>query len=350
MIKNIISSVFTCALATGIMAVTNPIVGLDNVKFSDNIEQEYNEVIELREVLDEVNSEENENIVLKLNSREAYVNNTRSDLTSRSGTILRDDGRAMIPLRFLVESMNANITYNYGQQKITIKYDNIIYTIYLDTNKVLKNGVLIEDNLITQNIDNSLYVSIRQIVDIFNISIDYKRKDSADYIVVTKNESETKTTSTPTKIETIDVENTYLGFIRPVTGVDRSYMGDSGLDIWCPIGTPVYAIADCYINYSEYGHTPWTGENDTAYSIMATFDKPVEYNGITLKSVFYTHLSQLVYSGSPGRMIHQGELIGYSGIANGTPHLHFEILQTDNVPMLRDIFQTANFDNWIAGK
>ncbi|MDR0960437.1 MAG: M23 family metallopeptidase [Propionibacteriaceae bacterium] len=116
----------------------------------------------------------------------------------------------------------------------------------------------------------------------------------------------------------------------PITGIDAGYVGDSGLDISAPKGTPVYAVGDGTLEYAEYGHTQWvpTAENpfDTPYSINIKLDSPVMVNGKTYPYIFMTHLSSTAVhkqdKSSGAIRIRKGQLIGYSGIGNGAPHLH----------------------------
>ena len=100
-----------------------------------------------------------------------------------------------------------------------------------------------------------------------------------------------------------------------------------------PVGTPIYAVADGKITYSEYGHTVNTGAHETAYSVKILLDNPFTYGGVTYISAYYTHMqSNLVYNvacnqhgGNKSNTISvkKGDLLGYSGTANYAPHLHF---------------------------
>ena len=57
--------------------------------------------------------------------------------------------------------------------------------------------------------------------------------------------------------------------------------GDSGLDMFAPVGTSIYAAASGTIEYSEYGHTPWQTSPDTPYSIRIRLDTPISCGGAT---------------------------------------------------------------------
>lgn len=133
--------------------------------------------------------------------------------------------------------------------------------------------------------------------------------------------------------------------IVPVPGATASnngaYAADTGLDILVPFGSPVVAAGAGTIIYSEPGHTPWNQPPDTANSILIELDTPFVYQGRQYPYSWYTHLSRLRYSvpdGAGGQRVTQGETIGWTGIGNRVPHLHFGVVwdrpQTVFVPPL----------------
>ncbi|MCL6637189.1 MAG: peptidoglycan DD-metalloendopeptidase family protein [Alicyclobacillus sp.] len=84
-----------------------------------------------------------------------------------------------------------------------------------------------------------------------------------------------------------------------------------GVDIGCPVGTPVYA--------TNNGVVEDAGWNSGGYGIWVKID-----NGNGLETVF-GHLSRAAVQ--PGQRVAKGQLIGYSGqtgMATG-PHLHYEV-------------------------
>ena len=112
------------------------------------------------------------------------------------------------------------------------------------------------------------------------------------------------------------------------------WYGDTGLDISGRF-LPVYAIADGVLEYSEHGHTLWTGPGDTAYSIRLRLDAPIPFGAHRVTHVYYTHLSKLVTeqpeSSETKKHVVAGERIATSGIGNGVPHLHLGLLLDDQV-------------------
>jgi murein DD-endopeptidase MepM/ murein hydrolase activator NlpD len=125
------------------------------------------------------------------------------------------------------------------------------------------------------------------------------------------------------------------GFHNPMPGgVMAGYQADTGLDI-AGSPRPVYAIAAGTLDYSEPGHTLWTGPSDTANCVRFELDTPIDYKGRKITHVYYAHLSKLAYlqrEGDPQRRhIEAGELLGASGIARHSPHLHIGLLLDGDV-------------------
>lgn len=117
-------------------------------------------------------------------------------------------------------------------------------------------------------------------------------------------------------------------------GVIAGYQADTGLDI---AGTPrpVFAIAAGTLDYSEPGHTLWTGPSDTANCVRFELDIPIPYKGRRITHVYYAHLSRLETLQREGegtrRHVEAGEVLGVSGQARHSPHLHIGLLLDGNV-------------------
>ncbi|MEG2510907.1 MAG: M23 family metallopeptidase, partial [Bacilli bacterium] len=121
----------------------------------------------------------------------------------------------------------------------------------------------------------------------------------------------------------------------------------AGIDLFNKVGTPVYAVADGTIMYSEWGHTVNKAKQETAYSVKIKLDKIFEYDGKWAKGftpnieyyngsrlasyAFYTHMIGIRYRANSSigtRKVKQGELIGWTGYANA-PHLHLSIYDSN---------------------
>jgi murein DD-endopeptidase MepM/ murein hydrolase activator NlpD len=116
-------------------------------------------------------------------------------------------------------------------------------------------------------------------------------------------------------------------------GVMAGYRADTGLDI-AGSPRPIFAIAAGTLDYSEPGHTLWTGPRDTANTVRMELAEYIPWKGRKITHVWYAHLSALENHQPEGsatrRRIEAGEQLGISGIANHSPHLHIGML-LDNV-------------------
>lgn len=120
------------------------------------------------------------------------------------------------------------------------------------------------------------------------------------------------------------------GLYNPMPGgVISGYRADTGLDVM-GIKMPVYAIASGFIDYAETGHTLWTGPRDTANCIRIELDEPIVHRDRRITHIYYAHLSKLEHiqpeGQSPRTRVEAGDLLGTSGVANGSWHLHLGFL------------------------
>jgi hypothetical protein len=117
-------------------------------------------------------------------------------------------------------------------------------------------------------------------------------------------------------------------------GILGGWSGDTGLDVSASF-RPVHAIASGTLDYSEPGHTRWTGGKDTPNSVRLKLDAPIVWKNRRITHVYYTHLSHLETVQAEGaaspKHVEAGELLGVSGIGNGVPHLHVGLLLDDRV-------------------
>lgn len=92
-----------------------------------------------------------------------------------------------------------------------------------------------------------------------------------------------------------------------------NWESDNAVDLAVPYGTPVYAAADGVIG-SQWGALP-------------SSDPHLEGLRLHLRTsgneFYYAHLSRLV--AKPGEHVKAGQLLGYSGRANGLDHLHLGV-------------------------
>ncbi len=128
-------------------------------------------------------------------------------------------------------------------------------------------------------------------------------------------------------------------------GVIAGYQADTGLDI-AGSPRPVYALAAGTLDYSEPGHTLWTGPSDTANCVRFELDEPIPYKGRKITHVYYAHLSRLAtlqHEGeAPRRHVEAGEMLGVSGVARHSPHLHIGLLLDGEVEQYWGTFLLAD--------
>lgn len=139
------------------------------------------------------------------------------------------------------------------------------------------------------------------------------------------------------------INKTYLNnnLIYPVTGVGGIGYEHGGIDITCPIGTPIYSPVDGKISFSKWGYTSNLGSTETAYSVYIYVDKPFSVKGNWTKAganatkkvsaVFLTHMSGLRSKLDSGNntKVKKGDFLGFSGIANNCEHLHMTLYSDD---------------------
>lgn len=97
-----------------------------------------------------------------------------------------------------------------------------------------------------------------------------------------------------------------------VQGGSDNWASENAVDIAAPVGTPVKAVADGVIG-PQFGSLGSGGR----------------FAGLRLHLIsrgnefYYAHLSRYAQGIGPGTRVRRGQVIGYSGEANGVAHLHF---------------------------
>ncbi|HEY5989953.1 MAG TPA: peptidoglycan DD-metalloendopeptidase family protein, partial [Streptosporangiaceae bacterium] len=90
-----------------------------------------------------------------------------------------------------------------------------------------------------------------------------------------------------------------------------NWQSDNAVDIAVPTGTPIYAM--------------WSGTIGPRIGPFKSGDPHLQGSRLTLigqsDQAYYAHLSKVVVR--PGQKVRAGQLLGYSGSANGVQHLHW---------------------------
>jgi len=101
-----------------------------------------------------------------------------------------------------------------------------------------------------------------------------------------------------------------------VSGGSDNWESENANDIRVPVGTPIYAVA-----------------NGTIGSSFGSLGSGGRFAGLRLhlqgakNEWYYAHLSKFAPGLKPGVRVRAGQLLGYSGEANGVPHLHIASAQ-----------------------
>ncbi len=115
----------------------------------------------------------------------------------------------------------------------------------------------------------------------------------------------------------------------------NNWESNHALDIIVPQGTPVYAVADGTIR-------PGFGVSES---------KNPKLEGLRFhlntgdNNYYYAHLSQFAPNIDIGSKVHRGDLLGYSGVADGVPHLHFAVRDGDATEILRNAREHTEQEN-----
>lgn len=95
----------------------------------------------------------------------------------------------------------------------------------------------------------------------------------------------------------------------------NNWQSDEAVDVWLYAGTRIEAVRAGVVS-RRYGYGLMA-----AGGRFAGYRLHVEHPSGMVS--FYHHLRTLV--AKPGQRVAAGQLLGYSGIANGSPHLHFAV-------------------------
>ena len=120
--------------------------------------------------------------------------------------------------------------------------------------------------------------------------------------------------------------NNGFGMVR--NGGKRPHQG---WDLWAPVGTPIYAVADGLVEFVKIN------SGDYGTQICTSFENPNSPG--TLTYVFYAHLSQVYVT--KAMWVEEGQVLGLTGKTGNASgfksiedeHLHFE-LRTEVAPGL----------------
>lgn len=127
-------------------------------------------------------------------------------------------------------------------------------------------------------------------------------------------------------------------------GLPVEWENNNAVDIAVPYGTPVYAPFTGTIG-NEFGAIDTSTLPGNQQSVLQGLRLHVIGNG---NEVYLQHLSKFADGIKPGVNVQEGDLIGYSGEANGVQHVHFAVKKGSVVNWLKGLKVTKGGSS-IAG-
>lgn len=117
---------------------------------------------EAKEITDAVYNKNSNVLILKPDSAKAYKNMNELDL-ARAATI--ENSRTLVPLRFVAESFNCDVSWVDGEKKAVIKKEDKTIEFVIGSNQYIVNGKMISLDQPAVIRDNYTMVPIRAISD-----------------------------------------------------------------------------------------------------------------------------------------------------------------------------------------
>jgi hypothetical protein len=99
---------------------------------------------------------------------------------------INHDGRTMVPLRFISESMGASVDWNGDTNQAMIqKGDSTIY-VTVGLNQIVLNGKNVDMDTTAENTNGSVFVPARYIAEALGAEVDYNMDENKVYILSDK--------------------------------------------------------------------------------------------------------------------------------------------------------------------
>jgi murein DD-endopeptidase MepM/ murein hydrolase activator NlpD len=109
------------------------------------------------------------------------------------------------------------------------------------------------------------------------------------------------------------------------TSPPNNWQSDRAVDLAAPVGTPVLAIAAGHI-CDGCGFGPFDVSLGSRFNGNRLTLVTVDAQGRELDRAYYAHLSRYAVGITPGVRVHVGQVLGYTGTANGVAHLHWALM------------------------
>jgi len=114
-------------------------------------------------------------IILKVGSSTSFVKNVKKNVDQKDEKVkpVIKDGRALIPVRFVSESIGANVTYDKKTKKVTITYKDQTLVLTLGQKVLVKGKQKINLDVAAKTISGRTYLPFRAIVEALNKKVFY---------------------------------------------------------------------------------------------------------------------------------------------------------------------------------
>ena len=115
-------------------------------------------------------------IILSPDSNITFIN---GEFVSGQKPIIQE-GRVLVPVRFIVEAFGAEVNYNSTTEKITIKHADKTITLKLNSPDIDINGQKSKMDLTATTYNNSTYIPLRYIGESLNKKVMYLKTERLD--------------------------------------------------------------------------------------------------------------------------------------------------------------------------
>lgn len=129
---------------------------------------------------DVTDSDLKNSIILFPNSSLAFINGHKASAVQP----IVKDGRTLVPLRFISEGFGAKVDFNSNNQSITIKHNDKTIYLKLGSKHISIDGASKQMEVAPRTHNNSTYLPLRDIGEIFNKKVIYLKNAESQYSLI----------------------------------------------------------------------------------------------------------------------------------------------------------------------
>ena len=119
----------------------------------------------------------NNAVILYIGSADAYVNNQKRQVDSLNSDVtpISLNGRSLVPVRFVSESLGAKVEWTQKTSTATVKLNGKTIKLVIDSNKMLLNNKEVTLEVPAKRINNRVFVPFRAITEALGKKVFYDR-------------------------------------------------------------------------------------------------------------------------------------------------------------------------------